>query len=106
MTDFSAVRSSYVQAAYAKTVKGEARTDAGAAATAPKDFSSMVGQAAANAVESVREGDSMAIKGLTGQASLQQVVQATMEMEQTVQVSVALRDKLVEAYQDIIRMPV
>ena len=66
----------------------------------------MVGQAAANAVESVREGDSMAIKGLTGQASLQQVVQATMEMEQTVQVSVALRDKLVEAYQDIIRMPV
>ena len=106
MTDFSAVRSSYVQAAYAKTVKGEARIDAGDAATAPKDFSSMVGQAAANAVESVREGDSMAIKGLTGQASLQQVVQATMAMEQTVQVSVALRDKLIEAYQDIIRMPV
>jgi len=57
-------------------------------------------------VDSVREGDQMAIKGLTGQASLQEVVQATMAMEQTVQVSVALRDKLVEAYQEVMRMPV
>jgi len=66
----------------------------------------MVGDAASQAVDSVREGDQMAIKGLTGQASLQEVVQATMAMEQTVQVSVALRDKLVEAYQEVMRMPV
>ena len=29
-----------------------------------------------------------------------------MAMESTVQVSVALRDKLVEAYQDVMRMPI
>ena len=105
MTDFSAIRSSYVEAAYSKTVQGETRGPK-AVGPAPKDFSQMVGDAAAQAVESVRSGDQMAIKGLTGQASLQEVVQATMAMEQTVQVSVALRDKLVEAYQEVMRMPV
>ena len=105
MTDFSAIRSSYVEAAYAKTVQGETR-GAKSAGPAPKDFAQMVGDAASQAVDSVREGDQMAIKGLTGQASLQEVVQATMAMEQTVQVSVALRDKLVEAYQEVMRMPV
>ena len=104
MTDFSAVRSTYVQAAYAKTVQGEART--GATAPDGKDFSQMVANAASQAIDNVREGDSMAMKGLTGQAGLQQVVEATMAMESTVQVSVAMRDKLVEAYQDIMRMPI
>lgn len=104
MTDFSAVRSTYVQAAYAKTAQGERST--GTAATDGKDFSQMVANAASQAVETVREGDSMAMKGLTGQAGLQQVVEATMAMESTVQVSVAMRDKLVEAYQDIMRMPI
>lgn len=106
MTDFSAVRASYVEAAYAKTVQGETRTGPAETGQSPKDFSAMVGEAASQAVSAVREGDGMAIKGLTGEASLQQVVQATMAMEQTVQVSVALRDKLVEAYQDVMRMPV
>ncbi|SFE85786.1 flagellar hook-basal body complex protein FliE [Sulfitobacter brevis] len=103
MTDFSAIRSSYVQAAYAKA------SDAKPAAE-PKpsgaDFSSMVADAAQKAVETVRTGDSMAIAGLQGQAGLQQVVEATMAMESTVQISVALRDKLVEAYQDVMRMPI
>ncbi|WP_176250958.1 flagellar hook-basal body complex protein FliE [Sulfitobacter sp. HGT1] len=104
MTDFSAVRSTYVQAAYAKTVQGERST--GPAAPDGKDFSQMVANAASQAIDNVREGDSMAMKGLTGQAGLQQVVEATMAMESTVQVSVAMRDKLVEAYQDIMRMPI
>ncbi len=104
MTDFSTVRSTYVQAAYAKTAKNEAQVEA--AAPASKDFSAMVADAAGQAMDTVRAGDSMAIKGLTGQAGLQQVVEATMAMESTVQVSVAMRDKLVEAYQDILRMPI
>ena len=104
MTDFSAIRSSYVQAAYAKA------SEAKPAAEAPKpqatDFSSMVADAAQKAVETVRTGDSMAVAGIQGQAGLQQVVEATMAMESTVQISVALRDKLVEAYQDVMRMPI
>ena len=104
MTDFSAIRASYVQSAYAKAAETKpAATDAKAPAS---DFSSMVADAAQQAVDTVREGDRMALAGLKGQAGLQQVVEATMAMESTVQVSVAVRDKLVEAYQDVMRMPI
>jgi flagellar hook-basal body complex protein FliE len=104
VSDFASIRSSYVQAAYSKASENKPKTAEVAPANA--DFSSMVANAASQAVETVRTGDSMAIAGLTGQAGLQQVVEATMAMESTVQVSVALRDKLVEAYQDIMRMPI
>lgn len=104
MSDFASIRSSYVQSAYAKA--SENKPKAAEVATATADFSSMVADAASQAVETVRTGDSMALAGLKGQAGLQQVVEATMAMESTVQVSVAVRDKLVEAYQDIMRMPI
>jgi len=55
-------------------------------------------------VSTVREGDATAAAGLTGEAGLQQVVEATMAMESTVKMSVAVRDKLVEAYQEVMRM--
>lgn len=104
MTDFSAIRASYAQAAY----ENAASTKPENTQSLPdgQDFSSMVAEAAQKAVETVRTGDEMALAGLQGQAGLQQVVEATMAMETTVQVSVALRDKLVEAYQDIMRMPI
>lgn len=105
MTDFSTIRSTYIESAYAKS----ARTN-GPENLQPKDevenFSKMVSDAAAQAVETVRTGDSTAIAGLNGQVGLQQVVEATMAMESTVQVAVALRDKMVDAYQEVLRMPI
>jgi flagellar hook-basal body complex protein FliE len=108
MSDFSSVRAAYVQSAYGKAtqVKPGANDETSIEKTGSGDFSKMVSNAAAQAVETVRTGDSMAIAGLTGQAGLQQVVEATMAMESTVQVSVELRDKLVDAYQEIMRMPI
>lgn len=111
MTDFAAIRSAHsVQAAYARGTQNSkgpndaATVDVAQAPTA--DFSTLVTNAAAKAVDTVRTGDQMALAGLQGQAGLQQVVEATMAMESTVQVSVALRDKLVEAYQEVMRMPI
>lgn len=109
MSDFSSVRAAYVQSAYSKAA--ESKSGPKDAATIDQSseagsFSQMVSNAATQAVETVRTGDSMAIAGLSGQAGLQQVVEATMAMESTVQVSVALRDKLVEAYQEVMRMPI
>ena len=110
MADFASIRfAAQVQAAYAnstqKKVTGDAMPTAEAAAQA-QNFSQMVADAAANAVETVRAGDQTAIAGMSGDATIQQVVEATMAMESTVQVSVALRDKLVEAYQEVLRMPI
>lgn len=72
---------------------------------APASFGDALQKAAMQSVDTVRRGDTTATAGLTGAASMQQVVEATMAMESTVRVSVAVRDKLVEAYQEIMRMP-
>ncbi|GAA6164733.1 flagellar hook-basal body complex protein FliE [Pelagimonas sp. KU-00592-HH] len=110
MTDFAAIRSSSaVQSAYNKTRSLQSdktnQADQGNTTQGP-DFSQMVSKAASNAAETVRQGDQTAMAGLTGQAGIQQVVEATMAMESTVRVSVAVRDKFVEAYQEIMRMPI
>ncbi len=110
MTDFAAIRSSVaVQSAYGKSQKLQSAQvnapDLGKA-TQETDFSQMVSNAATQAAETVRDGDKTAMAGLTGQAGIQQVVEATMAMESTVRVSVAVRDKFVEAYQDIMRMQI
>lgn len=97
---------SLIQAAYGKS-KDLASSAAGPQSgqgQAP-DFAQMLRNSAAEAVDTVREGDATAAAGLTGKAGLQQVVEATMAMESTVKVSIAVRDKLVEAYQEVLRMP-
>lgn len=69
-------------------------------------FPELVGKAVKSAVETVRQGEQAASAGLQGKASAQEVVQATMSAELTVQAAVAVRDKLVSAYLDIMRMPI
>ncbi|MDC0739474.1 flagellar hook-basal body complex protein FliE [Cognatishimia sp. SS12] len=105
MSDFSSIRSSAaIQGAYGKaqTLKGPSSPDA----EAKQSFGDLLRDAAAQSVQNVRQGDEVATQGLIGQAGIQQVVEATMTMESTVRVSVAVRDKIVEAYQEIMRMPI
>jgi flagellar hook-basal body complex protein FliE len=69
-------------------------------------FAAMVRNAAQDAVTTIREGDKAAQLGLTGEMGTQQVVEATLALESTVKTVVAMRDKFVEAYQEVLRMPI
>lgn len=71
-----------------------------------KSFSDVLARTAAETVDTVRQGERAALAGLTGALPIQQVVEATMAMESAVQVTVAIRDRVVEAYQEILRMSV
>lgn len=62
--------------------------------------------AAVSFVDALREGERTATLGLAGQADPQSVVTALASSEIAVQTAVTLRDKVVEAYQEILRMPV
>ncbi len=62
--------------------------------------------AAADAIQTIRSAEAAAQAGLDGKVGTQQVVEATMELETTVRIAVTMRDKLVEAYQQIMRMPI
>jgi flagellar hook-basal body complex protein FliE len=54
----------------------------------------------------VKNGEAAAIAGVDGQASVQQVVEAVMQAESTLQTAIAIRDKVVSAYQEISRMTI
>ena len=70
------------------------------------DFGSMLSQLASNAANVVRNAEATAVAGVQGAATVQQVVEAVMSAEQTVQGAVAIRDKVVAAYLELSRMQI
>ncbi|HPG21608.1 MAG TPA: flagellar hook-basal body complex protein FliE [Amaricoccus sp.] len=62
--------------------------------------------AGADFMETLRAGEETVQAGLVGRADPQAVVEALAATEFAVQTAVAVRDKVVEAYQEILRMPV
>ena len=92
------------------TVGGAAAPRAAPAAQVPDasaaDFTAMLGQLATDASTTLRNAEAMSIAGIRGQASVQQVVNAVMAAEQTLQTAIAVRDKVVSAYLEISRMQI
>jgi flagellar hook-basal body complex protein FliE len=56
--------------------------------------------------ENLRTSEAKAVEALTGKASLQQVVEAVTEAELSLQKMTAVRDRVISAYQEIMRMPI
>jgi flagellar hook-basal body complex protein FliE len=54
----------------------------------------------------LREGEETAIAAMTGGADPHALVEALVQTELAVQTAVTVRDRVVEAYQEILRMPV
>ncbi len=79
---------------------------AGAALATAPEFSSVLQNVIASATATVRQGEAAAIGGIQGTAPVQQVVEQVLEAERTVQVAIAIRDKLVGAYLEITRMQI
>ena len=70
------------------------------------DFSSMLRRAAERAADTMLEGERQTLQAAAGTADLTEVVMAVSNAEMTLQTVVTLRDKVVQAYQDILRMPI
>jgi len=71
-----------------------------------RSFAELVQDTAIDTIETIRAGDRAAIAGIKGEMSTQDVVEATMAMESALQVTIAVRDKVLEAYQEVMRMAV
>jgi flagellar hook-basal body complex protein FliE len=74
--------------------------------TLPTDFGTVLGQMTLEAISTLKQGEQVASAGVRGQATTQQVVEAVMASEQTLQASIAIRDKVVSAYLEISRMTI
>lgn len=70
------------------------------------NFGTILAQAAQNTMQSLKAGEKASLQALAGKADVGQVVQALSAAETTLQATVAVRDRVVAAYQEIIRMPI
>ncbi len=78
----------------------------GAAGKDDVSFSDFLRDGASNMLDSVKQSEQMSAKAVTGEADLTDVVQAITSAELTLQTVVAVRDRLIAAYQEIMRMPI
>jgi flagellar hook-basal body complex protein FliE len=62
--------------------------------------------AAQDFMATLRAGETMAMQSMTSGADPHALVQALTQTELAVQTAVTVRDRVVEAYQEILRMPV
>lgn len=97
MTDITSIASS----AGAQGAYRAARDVPGA-----ESFGDVLRAAAGNAVDQARASEEIAAAGLRGEIDTQRVVEATLELETTLRVAVSMRDKFVQAYQDVLRMQI
>lgn len=79
-------------------------------ATAPKALpggdGTGPGQIAADFAATLAAGENVAKSAMTGGADPHALVQALAQTELAIETAVTVRDKVVEAYQEILRMPV
>ncbi len=69
-------------------------------------FADALREATEGAVSSLREGEVQSLQAAAGNADINDVVMAVGKAEMTLQTVVTLRDKVIHAYQEILRMPI
>lgn len=69
-------------------------------------FDGVLQQVANDAISTMKTGEAASISYIQGKVSAQSVVEAVMSAEQTLQMAVAVRDKVVQAYQEVSRMAI
>ncbi len=69
-------------------------------------FAELLKQAANGAVGALQQGEAASLKAVTGKADITEVVTAVTNAEVTLQTVTAVRDRVIQAYQDILRMPI
>jgi flagellar hook-basal body complex protein FliE len=83
-----------------------ARTDRGDGATGEGGFGNVLQRAVEGAVDAGHQADEQTAQALTGGGNLTEVVTAVARAELALQTTAAIRDRVVQAYQDIMRMPI
>ncbi len=93
--------------AYEKIARQDSIQDPNAAQSkGGTGFAEMLREAGESAVSSLREGESISLQAAAGTADINDVVMAVGKAEMTLQTVVTLRDKVIQAYQEILRMPI
>lgn len=92
--------------AYANMAKIGVNAPTDAKAAGQPSFGDVLKTSILDSIQTLKGGEQMSAKAVTGEASLPEVVQAVNAAEMTLSTVVAVRDRLITAYQEIMRMPI
>jgi flagellar hook-basal body complex protein FliE len=91
--------------AYAR-VQSRSGTDSIADAADGSGFSDRLAKALQGVVQTGHAADAAAAKGISGEGNLTDVVMAVSRAQMALQSTTAIRDRVVQAYQDIMKMSI
>lgn len=69
-------------------------------------FSDFLEEKIQGAIDTVHTSETLSAKAVTGEASITDVVQAITEADMTITTAKALIDRMISAYQEIMRLPI
>ena len=70
------------------------------------EFGEMLKAATEQVVDKLETADTQSLKAVAGNASLDEVVMAVTEAEMALNTVVSIRDRVIQAYQEVLRMPI
>ncbi len=79
---------------------------AGGKVSLGNDFADMLQDFTAKSIDAQTQGETMSLKAVDKKADLVDIVTAISNAEVTLDTVVTIRDRAIQAYQEIIRMPV
>ena len=94
-------------AAYGRLAGGGEPAAGGPAEPAGRSsFAEMLKDVAGGALTAGRSAEAASVSAASGRGDLSQVVTAVSEAEMTLQTVVAVRERVIDAYKEILRMPI
>jgi flagellar hook-basal body complex protein FliE len=107
-TPFNAAAAAYGNASRLITQAAKPTTDltALAAPAAGNNFAQMLAQQVQGVVDTGRASDQMSIDMVNGKANVVDMVTALSETEIALESMVTVRDRVISAYEEIMRMPI
>ncbi len=105
MADIKAAAAAYNTAANI-TSPGANFMNGGVAADVGPDFAEMVGKALGDVADSMGRAESHSLNSLSGKATLDDVAVSLTGAELSIKALLGIRDRVISAYQDIIKMPI
>jgi len=94
-------------AAYGQAAERIRQPEAAPGSQAPaRTFAALVAESGGDAVATGHRSEALAKQAAVGAADLQDLVEAVNAAELSLQSVVAVRDRIIGAYQDLIRMPI
>ncbi len=101
------VNISQAAAAYARAAADA--TNLGAAiesGPAGESFGELIARTLGDAAQVTRQSEQVSMQAVANQADLNEIVTAVTNAEVTLQAVVSIRDRVIQAYQEILRMPI